>query len=47
MRVCEMDVHVGGRYRGRRRSDEDGKEFGFAGTFREVQAPSRLVHTEA
>ena len=47
MPVCEMDVRVGGRYRWRWRSDQDGSEFGFAGTFREVQPPSRLVHTEA
>jgi uncharacterized protein YndB with AHSA1/START domain len=47
MPVCEMDVRVGGRYRWRWRSDADGSEFGFAGTFREVQPPSRLVHTEA
>jgi uncharacterized protein YndB with AHSA1/START domain len=47
MPVCEMDVRVGGRYRWRWRSDKDGKEFGFAGTFREVQPASRLVHTEA
>jgi uncharacterized protein YndB with AHSA1/START domain len=46
MPVCEMDVRVGGRYRWRWRNDEDGSEFGFAGTFREVQPPSRLVHTE-
>ena len=47
MPVCEMDVRVGGRYRWRWRSDTDGSEFGFAGTFREVAPPSRLVHTEA
>jgi uncharacterized protein YndB with AHSA1/START domain len=47
MPVCEMDVRVGGRYRWRWQSDEGDKEFGFAGTFREVQPPSRLVHTEA
>ena len=46
MPVCEMDVRVGGTYRWRWRSDTDGTEFGFAGTFREVQPPSRLVHTE-
>jgi uncharacterized protein YndB with AHSA1/START domain len=45
MPVCEMDVRVGGRYRWRWRSDEDAREFGFAGVFREV-TPSRLVHTE-
>jgi uncharacterized protein YndB with AHSA1/START domain len=46
MPVCEMDVRVGGRYRWRWRSDKDGSEFGFAGTFREVTPPSRLVHTQ-
>ena len=46
MPVCEMDVRVGGRYRWRWRSDKDAKEFGFAGTFREVQARSKLVHTQ-
>jgi uncharacterized protein YndB with AHSA1/START domain len=47
MPVCEMDVRVGGRYRWRWRSNKDGNEFGFTGTFREVQPASRLVHTEA
>jgi uncharacterized protein YndB with AHSA1/START domain len=46
MPVCEMDVRVGGTYRWRWRSDTDGKEFGFTGTFREVQPPQKLVHTE-
>jgi uncharacterized protein YndB with AHSA1/START domain len=47
MPVCEMDVRVGGRYRWQWRSDTDGSQFGFSGEFREVQAPSKLVHTEA
>ena len=47
MPVCEMDVRVGGTYRWGWRSDQDGSQFGFHGTFREVQPPSRLVHTEA
>jgi uncharacterized protein YndB with AHSA1/START domain len=47
MPVCEMDVRVGGAYRWRWRSDQDGNEFGFVGTFREVLPPSKLVHTEA
>ena len=47
MPVCEMDVRVGGTYRWRWRNDADGKEFGFFGTFREVEAPSRLVHSES
>ena len=46
MPVCEMDVRVGGRYRWRWRSDTDGSEFGFTGTFREVQPPSKLVNTQ-
>jgi uncharacterized protein YndB with AHSA1/START domain len=29
------------------RNNEDGAEFGFSGTFREVLPPSRIVHTEA
>jgi uncharacterized protein YndB with AHSA1/START domain len=46
MPVCEMDVRVGGGYRWQWRSDTDEQEFGFAGTFREVQPPSKIVHTE-
>lgn len=47
MPICEMDVRVGGQYRWRWRSEDEGNEFGFSGTFREVQPPSRIVHTEA
>ena len=46
MPVCEMDVRVDGQYRWRWRNDENGQEFGFTGTFREVRPASRLVHTE-
>jgi uncharacterized protein YndB with AHSA1/START domain len=46
MPVCEMDVRIGGRYRRRWRSDKNGSEFGFAGTFREVTPQSKLVHTQ-
>ncbi|MGH6951711.1 MAG: SRPBCC family protein [Vitreimonas sp.] len=46
MPVCEMDVRVGGAYRWRWRSQEDGKEFGFFGTFSEVDAPARIAHAE-
>jgi uncharacterized protein YndB with AHSA1/START domain len=45
MPVCEMDVRVGGKFAWRWRN-EDGKEMGFTGEFREVVKPSRLVHTE-
>lgn len=47
MPVCDMDVRVGGSYRWQWRSDTDGQEFGFVGTFREIEAPSRIVHTES
>lgn len=47
MPVCEMDVRVGGAYRWRWRSDADGKEFGFFGTFHEVEPVSKLVHAES
>jgi uncharacterized protein YndB with AHSA1/START domain len=47
MPVCEMDVRVGGRYRWRWRNDQDGSEFGFTGTFRELQPSAKIVHTEA
>jgi uncharacterized protein YndB with AHSA1/START domain len=47
MPVCEMDVRVGGRFRWRWRSEQNGREFGFTGTFRELQPPSKIVHTEA
>ncbi len=46
MPVCEMDVRVGGKYRWRWRSEENGAEFGFHGDFREVDAPAKLVHAE-
>ena len=46
MPVCEMDVRVGGKYRWRWCSTEGGKEFGFHGEFKEVDAPAKLVHSE-
>ena len=47
MPVCEMDVRVGGRFQWRWRSEENGSEFGFLGSFRELQPSSKIVHTEA
>lgn len=47
MPICEMDVQVGGRFKWRWRSEEKGDEFGFTGTYREVQPSSKIVHTEA
>jgi len=46
MPVCEMDVRAGGKYKWRWKNDEDAKEFGFFGTFNEVDAPARIVHDE-
>ena len=47
MPVCEMDVRVGGSYRWRWRSQEDKKEMGFFGEYREVDAPNRMVYAES
>lgn len=44
--VCEMDVRVGGEYRWQWKSQEDGKQFGFFGTYTEVNGPSKLAHEE-
>jgi len=46
MPVCEMDMRVGGRYRWRWRSDENGQEFGFMGEVLEVVLHARIVHTQ-
>jgi uncharacterized protein YndB with AHSA1/START domain len=46
MPICEMDVRVDGRYRWVWRSETDSSEFGFSGTYLEVEPDSRLVHTE-
>jgi len=46
MPVCEMDVRTGGTFRWRWRADEDGKEFGFHGDYREVEAPGLIVNAE-
>jgi len=42
--VCEVDLRVGGRYRFVHRAP-DGREFGFSGSFLEVDPPRRLVRT--
>ena len=47
MPVCEIDLRVGGRFRYVWRNDENGKEFGLGGTYREIAAPERIVHDEA
>lgn len=46
MPVCEMDVREGGQYRWQWKNREDGMQFGFFGTFTEVDAPRKLVHEQ-
>jgi len=46
MPVCVMDVRPGGKYRWRWRSDNEGKEFGFFGEFKEVDAPATMTQEE-
>lgn len=46
MPVCEMDMRVGGEYRWRWRSEENGMEFGFNGEVLEVVPYERIVHTQ-
>lgn len=46
MPVCEMDIRVGGKYRWQWKNQEDGKQFGFFGTFTEVNAPARIAHEQ-
>jgi len=46
MPVCEIDLKEGGSYTYRWRNEDDGTEFGFTGTFREIDGERRIVHTE-
>ena len=43
--VCDIDVRVGGAIRFVWRNN-DGREMGLRGTYREITRPERLVHTE-
>jgi uncharacterized protein YndB with AHSA1/START domain len=43
---CDIDLREGGKYHWALRSD-DGSEHHFRGVYREVQAPTRMVYTEA
>src|SRR5271169_1068887 len=44
--VCEIDLRVGGPYRGVWRQSSDGSEMGVRGTYREIVPPERVVCTE-
>jgi uncharacterized protein YndB with AHSA1/START domain len=46
MPVRDMDVRVGGKYKWQFRNRDDGKQFGFFGTFTEVNGPSKLGYKE-
>ena len=45
MPVCEIDFRVGGKYRYVWRN-EDGRDMGMGGTYREIARPERVVATE-
>ena len=45
MPICEIDLKVGGAWRYVWRN-ADGREFGMGGVYREIEAPSRIVHLE-
>ena len=45
MTLCEIDLRVGGRWR-YAMVGPDNAEVAFNGTYREIAAPDRLVHTE-
>jgi uncharacterized protein YndB with AHSA1/START domain len=46
--ACEIDLRVGGTWRYVTRDQHEGQPFevGFHGTYQEIQAPTRIVHTE-
>ncbi len=46
MPVCEIDLRVGGGYRYTWRNDADGAQFSATGVWKEIVAPTRLVHSE-
>lgn len=46
MPVCEIDLRVGGEYVYRWRNESDGSEFGFTGTFKQVDREQKIVHSE-
>jgi len=47
MLECSIDLCVGGGYRWRWRHGDTGEEFGFTGTYSEVQIGARLVDTQS
>ncbi len=45
MPVCEIDLKVGGKFRYVWRN-QDGRDMGMAGVYREIAAPEQIVHNE-
>lgn len=45
--ICDVDLKVGGRYRWVWKSDKDGMQMEAGGVYKEIQAPVKLVSTEA
>lgn len=46
MPVCEIDLKAGGKYRYMWKNDAQGNTMGVSGTYREIDPPGRIVHTE-
>jgi uncharacterized protein YndB with AHSA1/START domain len=46
MPVCEIDLRAGGVYRYVWRNEQDGKEMGVGGVYREIVVPERIVASE-
>jgi uncharacterized protein YndB with AHSA1/START domain len=46
MPLCEVDLRPGGTFHYRWRFDDTGVEHGLFGTFREIEAPARIVYRE-
>jgi uncharacterized protein YndB with AHSA1/START domain len=46
--VCDIDLRVGGTWRYVTKDEHEGQTFetGFHGTYQEIAAPARIVHTE-
>jgi uncharacterized protein YndB with AHSA1/START domain len=46
MKVCDVDLRVGGNYRYVWHKEKTGVDMGMGGVYREIVAPSKLVSTE-
>jgi len=46
MSSCEVDLRPGGKFHYHWRNDENGGEYGLIGTYREIEAPARIVYRE-